>query len=1177
MRLKQLKLAGFKSFVEPTTIPFSSQLIGVVGPNGCGKSNLIDAVRWVLGESLARQLRGESMLDVIFNGSSQRKPIGQAFVELIFDNHLGRLGGPYASYQEIAIKRQLSREGESQFYLNGHRCRRRDITDLFLGTGASARGYSIIGQEMISRLVEARPDELRAYLEEAAGVSKYKERRRETLLRLEHTQENLARVADLRSELEKQLLRLERQAKNAQRYTALRQAERETQGEIFSFKWRTLKKEEQGIAAEERQWQLEGNQRNEELAVLMQEALVLKTHLDSAHQTLNEQQAAFYQQQTEIVRLEETVQQEQRDKQRLQLDQQQLDTLLQQSQTQIVDDEKKFEESTHDLTILSVQLAELQLKIAEHQKNLQEVEGQKAHWLEQQQALQAALHPQQRKLAVEELRLHHVAEKLEQRRLRFEVIYQEEAKVTDALVMDERASLTTEKEALSAQQKSIEQQQLQQREKALSLGEEIKQLQQAFYRVTDSERSLMTEQAGLKAAQQLALSYSSASSTSAFAQWDHCSRLAEVISVDEAWLACVEFVLSEGLQALVVDSIESVCSQLETLQGQGLQFVTLEEKNLSRLDELARLSDKISGLQPAGFAVLDQIFAVECLADALAYLPRLNAQQSIVSRDGYWLSKRWLKIAGVRRADEPGLLWRAQRIAAVDADLTAVRAQVSALKTQIDDLQVVALANEAAEQALKREGQATQESLNRCQARLHQQEQAAHYVALRMSALNDEKLDLQEAQEEGLAEHEQLLVQVQATKSQAEQYEAQLIALQAMQTQWDGPLKQALLQQDELRDALQAAKLQEQGLQLNRQKIKESLQREGAQQWVLQQRLKVSQQNLLALQAVEGDKTHLLQSKRSLQQQLEQALSRQRDILRAAECACQDNEKALFALRESISLLQEKHRQTELNAQKVAIHLANLQESLAAMDMELSGLLSQHSFCSDDEGALQSNADLIEQEEKLKHLHAKIEALGAINLIAIEEYQTELARKNHLDEQYQDLMDALSTLNLAIDKLDKETSYCLKETFDQVNASFQVLFPRLFGGGHAGLAWTCDNLLEAGILITAQPPGKRNSRIHLLSGGEKAMTAVAFVFAIFQLNPSPFCLLDEVDAPLDDANVQRFCELLKEMSHYVQFLFITHNKVSMELAEHLIGVTMREPGVSRIVAVDVEQALAIAE
>ncbi|CEK11904.1 chromosome segregation protein SMC [Legionella hackeliae] len=1162
MQLKELKLAGFKSFVDPTVVPFPSQLVAVVGPNGCGKSNVIDAVRWVMGESSAKNLRGESMTDVIFNGSTQRKAVGQASVELIFDNSLGRLAGQYGSYQEISVKRVVTRDGDSSYYLNGSRCRRRDITDIFLGTGAGARGYSIIGQGTISRIVEARPEELRAYLEEAAGVSKYKERRRETVLRINHTRENLARVADIRDELDKQLQRLERQAKAAERYKLLKAEERLYKAEILALKWQTLTEDQVTKQAVIKELMAEHEKHQANAADAYKQSTVLREKLQDDNEIFQQIQSNFYQLATDIARLEETIQQNQREKQRLQADQQQIQVDWQAATRQIEQDTEILQNSEKSLDLLFNNWQKLQTEFSEKQQLLQNVQQQQTSWNAKIQTIQTELNKALRETQVEQVRLQHIAEQRQQILTRLEKITEEQqlGEIDDLIeaLKIQKDSFTT-LETLMQHREHVYQQVS---SELASCREQFLETETLVLEAQDNVHSLTTRHATLLATQQAALGRAQTVTPSHL--WKNNPRLVEKLTVAKEWQYACELVLGEGLQAIVLDSLDELWPSLKEMPIQTAVFLTPEVDSPTR-KTFPRLSEMITGLNPNWLLSLKSIYAATNLDEALSWLPHLQENESIITPSGYWLAKKWVKIAIPSEQEQGGLLGRQEELVTLNESLVVAQTHLSGLKEKRHQLHETLKTLEQHLEMAKQDLSKVRDDYKTCEGEIANKERTRQQIETRTSLLAIEKDELTGKLEELAIDKEKTESALLTATQTATRYEQEQKTVNTEKNVWEETLSSQRDDIDETRSLLHQSQLAYDREKIKIQQLTENVKREQLRLETLNDRMEALASRLMALDAPATELQERLEEKILRHNELETQLTVFREGLNVLTKELESFETLVRMEEKNAQLVQEKIQQEQMQEQALAVRATGIIESLTELDVQLKELLAN----------IPADVSQALREQMLDEVIEKIKRLGAINLAAIEEYETESQRKQHLDEQYQDLSEALATLDAAIEKMDKETQQRFKNTFDEVNTAFQALFPRLFGGGRAMLELTCDNLLEAGILVMAQPPGKRNSTIHLLSGGEKAMTAVALVFAIFQLNPSPFCMLDEVDAPLDDVNVGRFCTLVKEMSQFVQFLFITHNKVTMELANHLIGVTMREPGVSRVVAVDVEQALSM--
>ncbi len=1166
MRLKSIKLAGFKSFVDPTTVNFPSNLSAVVGPNGCGKSNIIDAVRWVMGESSAKNLRGEAMTDVIFNGSNTRKPIGQASIELVFDNSDGKILGEYASYAEIAIRRKVTRDGQNLYYLNGNKCRRRDITDIFLGTGLGPRSYAIIEQGMISRLIEARPEDLRVYVEEAAGISKYKERRRETESRMRRTQENLERLTDIRDELERQLQRLERQAQSAEKYRELKQTERQLKAQLQGVRYRDIRQQSE-----------QKHRAITELELQVEAAVTEQVNRDSGMETerarqsdlaerFNQVQARFYSVGADIARLEQTIKHVQERESQLQRDLEQTARDAAQAEELLQADTQKVEDWQAELLELEPELALLQEAEQSSAEQLLLAEEAMQAWQQDWDDFhQSAALPRQR-AEVQQSRIQHL-EQVQQRLLeRLRKLEQEK----QHLVVDEAeeqiseyAELLLEFEAqLEDRQRVLadcSDQLARQRAEEQRLSSELNQARQAY-------QSSKGRLASLEALQQAALNPTGDASN----HWlklndlEQARRLAEQIQVEPGWEKAVEVVLGAGLQAVCVKSVDAYAESLAGQERGRLMLIDADALLPQLQPSVATLAGKVSA--PLAVApLLTGILAADNLTAALQIRRQLKPGESVVTRDGLWLGVNWLRLC----KDEDsagGVLARAKELEQVSL-------------AQIRQAQEV----ESFEQALQQ-----------CVAALRDNEQQREEARIQAEAIVRKQSDVKSSHSALAAKVEQVVERRRRADAEARDTREQLAleaeslaearaeleqAIEAME-QDTGMREQLTARRERLRDALDAIRQRARQdkdrvheLALRSQSIKTQL---GAVQHALE-RLREQSTTLAARRqalylALEESREPVEDQQLELEALLEQRLrvesqlTQARTELDATEQALRQSEKQRQATEQLLQRLRgdlERHR---LEAQHLDTQAGGLRQQLVDDQFELQDVLA----------TLAQDADERQLNQELEQIGARIARLGAINLAAIDEYKIESERKGYLDAQNHDLQEALETLENAIRKIDRETRNRFKETFDQINSGLQALFPKVFGGGSATLELTGEDLLDTGIAIMARPPGKRNSTIHLLSGGEKALTAIALVFSIFRLNPAPFCMLDEVDAPLDDANVGRYARMVEEMSSQVQFIYITHNKIAMEMAHQLMGVTMHEPGVSRIVTVDVEEAAELA-
>ncbi|MBB4864447.1 chromosome segregation protein [Pseudomonas nitritireducens] len=1161
MRLKCIKLAGFKSFVDPTTVNFPSNMAAVVGPNGCGKSNIIDAVRWVMGESSAKNLRGESMTDVIFNGSNTRKPVTQASIELVFDNSDQTLLGEYASYAEISIRRRVTRDGQNTYFLNGTKCRRRDITDIFLGTGLGPRSYSIIEQGMISKLIEAKPEDLRNFIEEAAGISKYKERRRETENRIRRTQENLARLTDLREELERQLERLHRQAQSAEKYQEFKAEERTLKAQLGALRWRDLNEQvgqkEKVIGDQEVAFEaLVAEQRSADASIER-----LRDGHHELSETFNQVQGRFYSVGGDIARVEQSIQHGQQRLRQLQDDLREAEKTRQETESHL----------GHDRTLLATLGEELE-RLAPEQEisaaaaeeasvGLEDAEQRMHDWQQRWDAFNQQSAEPRREAEVQQSRIQHLEQSLErqgerQRRLREER--------TQLAADPEDAAILELGEQVAAIELLLEESQIEEQELAERLERVRQSLQEssaAQHQAQGELQRLNGRIASLEALQQAALDPGDGT-----AQWlrqqglEQRPRLAEGLRVQPGWELAVETVLGADLHGVLLDDVK------------GLPFDALEKGELRLLDLAAgtvsrpgSLLDKVETSVDLSYW-LGRVRPVESLEQALAQRASLGDGESLISRDGYWVGRNFLRVRRGESADG-GVLARGQELERLYAEREALEQRLAEIDEQLVRLRDEQRQAEEGRDQVRRRLQDEGRRQGELKAQLSAQQAKVEQLTLRRRRLDEELAELAEqhaVEQEQLGEARLSLQEaLDAMAVDTERRESLLAERDGMREKLDRIRQESRQHKDHAHQlAVRVGSLRAQ-----HESTRQALERLDSQAVRLVERCEQLNLNLeegaAPLEELRMRLEELLDRRMAVEDELKHA----RLALEDADRQLRDAEKRRTQAEQQSQLLRGQLEQQRMEWQALNVRRKSLQEQLHEDGYDLHGVL----------GTLPHDAAEKVWETRLEELAARIARLGPINLAAIEEYQQQSERKRYLDDQNDDLVEALETLENVIRKIDKETRNRFKETFDQINAGLQALFPKVFGGGHAYLELTGEDLLDTGVAIMARPPGKKNSTIHLLSGGEKALTALALVFAIFQLNPAPFCMLDEVDAPLDDANVGRYARLVKEMSEKVQFIYITHNKIAMEMADQLMGVTMHEPGCSRLVAVDVEEAVALAE
>lgn len=1173
MRLSKIKLAGFKSFVDPTTLNLPGNLTGIVGPNGCGKSNVIDAVRWVMGESSAKHLRGSSMDDVIFNGSSSRKPVGMATVELIFDNSEanGKVGGQYAAYNEISVKRTVTRDGQSKYSLNGTRCRRRDIADLFLGTGLGPRSYAIIEQGMISRLIEAKPEELRVFLEEAAGISKYKERRKETESRIRHTRDNLERLDDLREEIDKQLTHLQRQSRAAERYKELKQEERKLKAQLLALRWQELNLELQVrdkkiSEAETSLQQMIAGQRATESKIEERRQL----HSDS-NDSFNEIQVQYYSLGAEISRVEQNIKHQQDLRQRQVTDLEQIETALEETTLALSTDRESLEEIQAQLASDKPGLEDLRNKEREISQAFKVSEQAMHDWQSQWDEINRHFSEAHQKVQVEESRIEQLARHVQQLKDRLERIDVEEQALRGEDIEGQIVELKRKCEDVEQAKESQEHKMTQVQSSIRTIREQIIAREQESAEQRRKINDAQGRLSSLEALQQSALG----KTDQAVKQWmerqgiANMSRFAEQLQVDAGWETAVETVLGDTLEAVCVDQIESLCSTLVGLEKSNLSLVEVDSNNGSSSGTAGYLDQKVKSSLDLG-RFLNGIKIAESLDEALKIRGALAGNESVVTRDGVWLGKNWLRITNDKDARQ-GVLARETEIRELQQQLETLERKANeitaGLQTMRDSLQEKEQQREDAQNELNTiNGQ-----LNELKAQIGARESRKEHISHQGQSLEDEKLETQRL----IQNEESAIEDSEVTKNESS---GQVAELAIERTRLETRRDELQLQLQENRDRLQQQRdraheveIRIEGLNSRNASLSQNIERMEKSRAAQIQR-KEELQALLTrtsepVEELESELKDLL-GKSVL---AEEALNEARQKVEVIQQQLRELEQQRADDEEQVQLVRSKLEQLKLDSQETRVRSKTTLEQLQETGYTAEPLL--------DELQAANNQDEIVAsawEEKVANIAQRINRLGPINLAAIDEYQEQLRRKEYLDEQHQDVVSALEMLEKAIEKIDRETRGRFKDTYDHINTRLKDMFPRLFGGGTAYLEMTDNDLLTTGIAVMARPPGKRISNIHLMSGGEKALTAVALVFAIFELNPAPFCMLDEVDAPLDEANVGRYSQLVKEMSKQIQFIYITHNKTTMEMSEHLSGVTMREAGVSRLVSVDVAEAAAMA-
>ena len=1163
MRLTAIKLAGFKSFVDATTFTAPTNLTGIVGPNGCGKSNIIDAVRWVMGEGSAKVLRGESMADVIFSGSSTRKPVGIASVELIFDNTLGRIAGEFAAFNEISVKRIVGREGVSQYALNGTRCRRKDVRDLFLGTGLGSKSYSIIEQGMISQVVDAGPEEIRSHLEEAAGISRYKERRRETERRIKHTRENLDRLTDLRDEIANHLNRLKRQANAAERYKKLKVEQRELESNLLALQWSSLKNDAElgrsGLSVQETAMQ---EQVAEQRAA---EARMESTHQEQAvaSEAFNTVQGELYAISSDIARLEQTVQHSRELQARQQKEYDETSSALQDMEKHMVLDRAQVEDLTSKLAEVEPAL-EIALKDeAGADTEMQAAEVEVAGWQEELEKHHVKNNELNRKADGQRAMITMLDSRMEDASVRLQNLAGETEGTDTGALSREVVEFEKQTDVMAAQL-AEQQQQLESNRKDLEIRRQ--NLRDAIARQHDLKGEVNRREGrleSLKALQQAARQGDSGTQWLETNGLKAAPRLVEKLDVAKGWEAAVETVLGFWLDSVLVDdpvALSSPLGQLATGIGGDIELTLLNSRSSGLKAIVGSLAEKVTA-PDAITALLNQVQLTDSLESAFKAVGDGHDGSSAITAQGQWIGQGWIRVAG-DQSGQAGMLARKHEIKTLQAEIAELQREWSVLSESNQAERDVLPGMESAVNELQQQVNDLHRASSDLASRLHAGRVRIKDLSERQKQIAEETVTLQKHQNDAQAEIKSLRANQASLLDEMAITEKERAALDKQRRSLLERRDNARARARETRNQRHELALKTGSHRASLDSLRNSLLRMDTQFSQLQQRfVQLSEQiahNEDPQETHRANMDGLLQSRVEVEQRLTAARAKMQQLeedYRKLDTDRQTCVRQVEEIRGSLENARLKQQELELTARTLERQV----EQLGNQVTELAESLPE-------------GADAEAWQEELERLGARITRLEPVNLAAISEYEEELKRKEYMDAQHEDLVGALETLENAIKKIDRKTRTRFKDTFEGVNKGVQELFPKLFGGGHAYLELTGDDLLTTGVSIMARPPGKRISSINLMSGGEKALTAVAFVFAIFRLNPAPFCLLDEVDAPLDDANVGRFTAMVKEMSETVQFIVVTHNKITMEMAHQLSGVTMREPGVSRLVQVDIDEA-----
>ena len=1173
MRLTQLKLAGFKSFVDPTVIPVPSQLVGVVGPNGCGKSNIIDAVRWVLGETKASELRGESMQDVIFNGSGNRKPAARASVELVFDNSDGRAAGQWSAYAEIAVRRVLTRDGGSSYYVNNQQVRRKDIHDIFLGTGLGTRGYAIIGQGMINRLIEARPEELRVFLEEAAGVSRYKERRRETENRLSDTRENLSRVEDILRELETQLDKLESQAEVAQRYRELQADGEKKQHALWLQKESAARddRKRKEVEIEKAQAELEGA-----IASLRAGEAELEERRQAhyaASDAVHAAQGQLYEANARVSSLEAEIRHVVDARNRYQSRKGQLDEQIAEWDAQREHCLEQIAIGEEEIAAGAARAEEARIAAEEAQAGLPDIDARVREAAAQRDSMRSATARVEQDLALvaqAQRDADRQMQMLDQRRERLDQELRE-LHVPDAARLEQLAGDKAVAEDLLHEAQEL----LAELEERLPQADAARsEAQAAMQRDAQAVARLEARLAALSKLQEDVQKQGSLEPWLAKHELAAMGRLWQKLQIENGWETALESVLRERMAGLEVRNLDWARAFANDAPPARLAFYQLPESSgvapgpaqgLRPLASLLRVSD------PALTRLLEDwlqnIYTCADVAEAVAARGKLPAGGLFVMPSGHQVDAHSVRFYAPD-SEQAGLLGRQREIDDLKREIQAGQVladQARSVAAQAED--AWRQAGQAIVPARQRVSELTQR-LHDIQLEYSQLRQQAEQSGERAARLREDLEEIAAQQEELRATREEAEARFETLDMELAEHQSRFADAEMAGEELAAEAERARQQLRDVERSAQEAEFAERGARARLADLQRNLQLAGEQAQRARAELTQLESELTTLDASASQAG--LQEALELRAEREEALGQARNELEALTVQLRGADEGRLEMERSLEPRRARIMELQLQEQAARLAVEQFAEQLDAHEVDRDALLAELR----ELPAEWQRSNWLQSE--VQRISRQIDGLGAVNLAALEELTAARERKGFLDSQHADLLQAIGTLEDAIRKIDRETRELLQETFNTVNGHFGELFPKLFGGGEARLTMTGDEILDAGVQVMAQPPGKRNSTIHLLSGGEKALTATALVFALFRLNPAPFCLLDEVDAPLDDANTERYARLVSAMSDQTQFLFISHNKIAMQMARQLVGVTMQEQGVSRIVAVDIDSAVQMA-
>ena len=1139
MRLTSIQMSGFKSFVEPTRVVFDLPLTGVVGPNGCGKSNIIDAIRWVLGES-ARNIRGETLDDIIFDGSDARKRLDQASIEVIIDNSLGRIGGEYANFSEIRIRREVSREAEhqSRYYINGTHVRRKDVSDLFQGTGLGRGNYAIIAQGMVQGLIEAKPDEMRKYIEEAAGISLYRERRRDTENRIRRTEENLGRLQDILQEHEQRLRHLKQQKGQASKLESLQKEHRARENE-----WVSLQLQEQRKILEDREKEYAGVekkrvQEENKLKALNEGFEKKRSECDLNRRSMDEAVALHQQLLADAGSIDQRIRlQRERKGQAIQE--------IERLDVEIGELEESGEKVREDLQRLEQQ----------HNQNRQELariqaEQEKTETLRTGQA--EALRQCQEKIdTIRErggsIREERAREQTQLQQYKNELQHLRETGGAVEASGDPRTALKEKCDAARLSWQQCKEQLEQNWDQIQQARLDLKRHEEALSAAQEQKTQVQGRLASLEALQQAGLTSDSEAHAKALQEMRlQGERLMNHIEVEGGWEFAVETVLAENLEAFCVEGLPETVDETRV---PGTSPLMLLDRRSSGAREPDRMS--LASRVKSPFSLESQlggVLAAETLEQAYAVRDSLLPHQSIITQSGVWLGPDWVRLPAAEGQAE-GALERRREIEALGEKLKQLESESGEIGQR----------KQAAEQELRQQ----EERRSALQAEYDQ--------AFEEFAASKAQLQGLENQAQRL---EKLQQNIRQSQNRLQQCERQIKDLDQDSVRADAAHADAqeVLRKSDEEVRRQSEELNRFQLEVNTAQMKiETRQQQLSREQNILQRHRIRREQLsqgLAAVQEDEDLEQRLKEKREKEQEAEEHLRRERAASDQLNSELSELDRKRWESNQRSTELGKDLHDKDLKRQEIQNACEQLLSQLREQECEPEQILK----------TLPEDADADQWEEKVFRVLRRLERMPPVNMAAAREYDELLEQKNKEEERMNDIQAALEKLNHAMERIDRETRERFRRTFSQVNENLKQMFPRIIGeGGEANLVMTEQNLLSTGIEVRARPPGKRYRNMHMLSGGEQAMVAVSLVLSLFMLNPAPFCILDEVDAPLSDDNLMRFCQILNEMSEQVQFIIVTHNKITMEHVDQLVGVTMNEPGVSRLVTVNVAQAMEMVE